>query len=95
MNFSFNELRRTRSYWLVLLLFAAGNVWSAIHYYKGLHDSYGAALFVGLPFPFYHSSLPVESGRILWTGLLLDLVLAWTVAVIAGWLALLLAQRGP
>ncbi|ANO51335.1 hypothetical protein [Woeseia oceani] len=93
MNFSFYTLRRTRSYWLSLSLFAAGNILSVVRYVREWQVNADVARFMGFPFPFYRGSLPADSGQLLWTGLLLDLVLAWTVAVSAAWLALLLAAR--
>lgn len=82
--FSFARLHRSTSYWTVLfaLLFANGMSW----FTRSPTDA-----AAGFPFPFWIDD--GAGGGLLVTGLLLDIVLAWTLAVIAAWVSLLFRRR--
>lgn len=88
MTFSFAKLHASRSYWTILALFAAANLWSWLAYRLREPECCDQLIAIGFPFPFFVSGGIAGRSDVLVTGLLLDLVLAWTLAVIATWIVL-------
>lgn len=93
MQFSFATLHSARSYWATLAVFAAANAWTWLRHRVGEPACCDRIETVGFPFPFHASGGIAGIDELLVTGLLLDLVLAWTVAVAAAWAALTWARR--
>lgn len=83
MTFSLARLHRSRSYWTVLLLFAIANVLSWV--LPGEMRTHA-----GFPFPFFIAE--PDGGALQVTGLLLDIVLAWTLAVAAAWIGFVIRE---
>ncbi len=83
MNFSAHLIWRSRTFWVVIGLFALANVISALR--PALDPAcLDGECSMGFPFPFY---LGVgDLARFFVFGALLDLVVAWTIAVLAVWL---------
>lgn len=88
MKFSFASLHATRSYWVILALFAAANLWSWLRHRPGDAECCDRLIGIGFPFPFHVSGGIAGRDDLLVTGLLLDLVIAWTCAVLGTWIAL-------
>jgi hypothetical protein len=86
MTFSVAAVSRSRSFRGVIALFAAGNAWSWLRY-KIDPVCCDQEMTVGFPFPFHISGgiAGLESFYVL--GLLLDIILALTLAVLATWIA--------
>ena len=93
MPFSFSALHSSRSYWAVLGLFAAANAWTWLRHRVGEPECCDRIQTVGFPFPLHASGGFAGIDEWLVTGLLLDLVVAWTAAVIAAWVALARRER--
>ena len=94
MTFSFAALHRSAAYWSVLGLAAAANAWSFAAPRLGEPACCDSVTATGFPFPFYLAGGIAGEERWLVTGLLLDLVVAWTLAVIAAWIGLAWRRRG-
>lgn len=88
MRFSFFVLHRSSAYWLVIGLFVGANLWSWLRYRRGIDEYSEITQSVGFPFPFHVRSEVTGSGDFLLTGLLLDIVVAWTLAALATWISL-------
>lgn len=95
MKFSFASVHATKSYWATLLLFAAANLWTWLRHRLSEPECCDRLIGVGFPFPFHVSGGIAGRDDLLVTGLLLDLVIAWTFAVIAAWIALSWRRRRP
>lgn len=85
MKFSFTTVGKSRSFQGVIALFAAGNAWSWLRH-KIDPVCCDQEMTVGFPFPFHISGgiAGIETFYVL--GLLLDLTLALTLAVLATWI---------
>ncbi len=88
MRFSFSRVHKSYTYWTIISLFGIANLWSALRYLRAGRNGLDDLLFIGFPFPFYVSGGAVSRNGLLVTGALLDLVVAWTAALIAAWIAL-------
>ncbi|MGB5353192.1 MAG: hypothetical protein WBN32_06220 [Woeseia sp.] len=93
MKFSLSLLHRSTSYWLVLAVFAAANAWSWLRHNIAEPPCCEQILAAGFPFPFYLDGGLAGHSDFLITGFLLDIVIAWTLAVCAAWLALLIRGK--
>lgn len=93
MNFSFKALHRSAAYWLVLTCFVGANLWSALQQsaiWPGCCDRSDA---IGIPFRFLITGNDVASAQFFWTGLLLDVAITWTLAVIATWIVVSISSK--
>ena len=86
MTFSFRAVGRSRSFLITIILFAIGNAWSWLRH-KIDPLCCDQEMTIGFPFPFHISGgiAGLESFYVL--GLLLDIVLALTLAVLVTWIA--------
>jgi hypothetical protein len=86
MTFSFRAVGRSRAFLITIVLFAIGNAWSWLRH-KIDPLCCDQEMTVGFPFPFHISGgiAGLESFYVL--GLLLDIVLALTLAVLVTWIA--------
>ena len=90
MTVSAAKLHRSRGFWLVLGLFLAANILSAVSALT-LADP-PERTGVGFPFPAFIVGSPVSDAtgnrvwQFYWSGLLLDVVVALTIAVLVVWL---------
>ena len=86
MTFSFRAVGRSRSFLITIALFAIGNAWSWLRH-KIDPPCCDQEMTIGFPFPFHISGgiAGLESFYVL--GLLLDIVLALTLAVLVTWIA--------
>ena len=86
MTFSFRAVGRSRSFLITIFLFAIGNTWSWLRH-KIDPLCCDQEMTIGFPFPFHISGgiAGLESFYVL--GLLLDIVLALTLAVLVTWIA--------
>ena len=93
MSFSFKALHRSAAYWTVLAVFFCANLWSALQHsavWPGCCESGHA---VGVPFRFFIRGDDVTPAQFFWTGLLLNVVIAWTLAVLVTWIMLGLTSK--
>jgi hypothetical protein len=82
MTFSFSALGRSRTFIVTVLLFVLANVWSwARHVISQVCCD--QEITVGFPFPFHISGGIAGTAQFYVLGMLLDVVLALTVAVLA------------
>lgn len=88
MTFSFKRLHASRSYWTVLAVFALGNGWTWLRHRLREPECCDQLVAIGFPFPFHVSGGIAGRDDLLVTGLMLDIVLAWTLAVLATWIVL-------
>ncbi|MBT8084245.1 MAG: hypothetical protein HKN35_04970 [Woeseia sp.] len=93
MKFRFSLLHQSASYWLVLGLFFGANAWSWLRYRVVHPECCDPITTVGFPFPFLLRDAIAGSNELLVFGLLLDIAIAWTLAVAAAWLALSLQGK--
>ena len=86
MTFSFSAVGRSRAFLATMAFFAVGNAWSWLRH-KIDPVCCDQEMTVGFPFPFHISGgiAGLETFYVL--GLLLDVVLALTLAVSATWIA--------
>ncbi len=91
MTFSFGAVGRSRAFVITMVMFAIGNAWSWLRH-KLDPLCCDQEMTVGFPFPFHMSGGigGFESFYVL--GLLLDIVIALTLAVLATWIATALKQ---
>ena len=94
MKVSFATLHASRSYWATLAVFAAANAWTWLRHRVGEPECCDRLQSVGFPFPLHVSGGIAGVDQLLVTGLLLDLVIAWTVAVAVAWATLAWGRRG-
>lgn len=90
MKFRYALLHRSVSYWLILGFFSVINLWTWLRHRVTEPACCDQLASVGFPFPFHVSGGIAGRDDLLVTGLLLDGVIAWTLAVIAAWIALLI-----
>lgn len=90
MKFSLSLLHKSASYWLVLAIFGAANTWSWLRHSIAEPPCCDEVLAIGFPFPFYLGGELAGRNDFLITGFLLDIVVAWTLAVCAAWIALMI-----
>ncbi len=88
MSFSFGALHRSAAYWTVLACFVAANLWGALRQSTIWPGCCGPGDAVGVPFRFFIRGNDVAPAQFFWTGLLLDVVIAWTLAVVVTWIVL-------
>lgn len=93
MIFTFTRLHSTRAYWATILLFGLANLWSWLRHRVGEPECCDLLLSTGFPFPFHVSGGIAGRSDFLLTGLLLDIVLGWTLAVTAAWVSLSVRNR--
>jgi hypothetical protein len=86
MTFSFSAVGRSRAFLVTIILFAIGNVWSWLRH-KINPVCCDQEMTVGFPFPFHISGGIVGLETFYVLGLLLDIVLALTLAVSVTWIA--------
>ena len=91
MTFSFYVLHRSLAYWVTLGLFALVNVWTGLRFREALAACCEQRISAGFPFLFLVAGGDPVQSTFFWTGLLLDVVIARTLAVILAWLLLRLA----
>lgn len=93
MKFSHSLLHKSKAYWLVLGLFAAANLYSWFRDHLIDPACCDQLVARGFPFPFHVSGGIAGRSEMLITGLLLDVVVAWTLAVCAAWVGLIIRRR--
>ena len=86
MTFPFSAVGRSRAFQATVILFAIANVWS------WLQDKLDPVccdqeMTVGFPFPFHISGGIAGGEKFYLLGLLLDVMLALTLAVLVTWIA--------
>lgn len=86
MTFSFRAVGRSRAFVITIILFVAGNAWSWLRH-KFDPPCCDQEMTTGFPFPFHISGGIAGSGSFYVLGLLLDIVLALTLAVLVTWIA--------
>ena len=86
MTFSFRAVGRSRSFLITITLFAIGNAWSWLRH-KIDPQCCDQEMTVGFPFPFHISGGIAGLDSFYVLGLLLDIVLALTLAVLVTWIA--------
>lgn len=94
MIFNFARLHAARPYWATIGVFLLANLWSWLRHRTGEPECCDLLLSTGFPFPFHVSGGIAGRDDFLLTGFLLDVILAWTLAVIAAWISLSLSGRG-
>jgi len=93
MEFRISKVNQTRSYWVILGWFVAANVGTALRFFATDAACCDQLLSIGFPFPLYVSGGPSSGGQLLVTGLLLDIVIAWTLAIAGAWISLSWQRR--
>lgn len=91
MEFSLEILRRSTAFAVVLALFAVANAWSWLRH-KLMPVCCDQEVTVGFPIPFHISGGVAGTSNFYVLGLLLDITLALTIAVLATWIVRLLRQ---
>lgn len=86
MTFSFSAVGRSRAFLITVTLFAIGNAWSWLRH-KLNPVCCDQEMTVGFPFPFHISGGIAGDASFYVLGLLLDVVLALTIAVSVTWIA--------
>ena len=86
MTFSFRAVGRSRSFQITIILFALGNAWSWLRH-KVDPLCCDQEITIGFPFPFHISGGIAGLDSFYVLGLLLDIVLALTLAVLVTWIA--------
>lgn len=91
MRFSFAAVGRSRAFLITIALFAIGNAWSWLRHKLDPHCC-NQEMTVGFPFPFHIGGGIGGLEKFYVLGLLLDIVIALTLAVLATWIATALKQ---
>ena len=86
MTFSFRAVGRSRSFLITITLFAIGNAWSWLRH-KIDPLCCDQEITIGFPFPFHISGGIAGLDSFYVLGLLLDITLALTLAVLVTWIA--------
>ncbi len=86
MKFSFSAVGRMRAFQITIILFAIGNLWSWLGH-KLDPKCCDQEMTVGFPFPFHISGGLAGLESFYMLGLLLDIVVALTLAVLVTWIA--------
>jgi hypothetical protein len=89
MEFRYALLHKSAGYWLVLTFFALANIWSWLRHRLSVSECCDQLTSVGFPFPFQVSGGITGQPDFLVTGMLLDIAIAWTLAILVAWAALL------
>lgn len=93
MPFSFQKLWRSRVFRVTVALFAIGNAYSGLSQ-RFNSSSSAQEITVGFPVPFHISSAITDAENFYFLGLLLDIAIAFTVAVVLTWIRELLRSDG-
>ncbi len=86
MTFSFSAVGRSRAFVITIFLFLIGNTWSWLRH-KLDPLCCDQEMTIGFPFPFHISGGIAGLETFYTLGLLLDIVLALTLAVLVTWIA--------
>ena len=86
MTFSLRAVGRSRSFLITITLFAIGNAWSWLRH-KIDPLCCDQEITIGFPFPFHISGGIAGLDSFYVLGLLLDITLALTLAVLVTWIA--------
>lgn len=85
MKFSAGMMWRSRTFWAVIAVFIVANGWSWLRH-RVDPACCDREMTIGFPFPFHVSGGLAGLSEFYVFGLLLDLVVAWTVAILAVWI---------
>lgn len=86
MSITLHKLRDSRSFQVTILLFAAANLWSWLRHRQSTLCC-DQEVTVGFPFPFHISGGIAGQQGFYMLGLLLDIVIALTMAFVMMWIA--------
>jgi len=86
MTFTFSAVGRSRAFLITVFLFAIGNAWTWLRH-KLDPVCCDQEMTVGFPFPFHISGGIAGDASFYVLGLMLDVVLALTIAVLVTWIA--------